>query len=140
MSNVPLAFILASICLAYSSLCCWKNCIMFQSEKGVFHLFRSDEGVTLHDTLIMIVDAYPHLVEYMVRFKCCRASARDMFLVSHSLESTVSLQLNCVWLPSTVMRPINLLFIVLNFLGLKLVGEKSFVSTQNTEERCNLFS
>ena len=28
-------------------------------------------------------------------------------LVSHNLESTVSLQLNCVWLPSTVMRPMT---------------------------------
>ena len=28
-------------------------------------------------------------------------------LVSHNLGSTVSLQLNCVWLPSTVMRPMT---------------------------------
>ena len=28
-------------------------------------------------------------------------------LVSHNLGSMVSLQLNCVWLPSTVMRPMT---------------------------------
>ena len=50
---------------------------VFQSEKGVFHLFRSDEVVTLHDFLIMPVDAHAHLVEHTVRFECRRASARD---------------------------------------------------------------
>ena len=50
---------------------------VFQSEKGVFHLFRSDEVVTLHDFLIVLVDAYAHLVEHTVRFECSRASARD---------------------------------------------------------------
>ena len=28
-------------------------------------------------------------------------------LVSHSFGSTLNLQLNCVWLPSTVMRPMT---------------------------------
>ena len=81
---------------------------VFQSEKGIFHLFRRDEVVTLHDFLIVSVDAYPHFVKHTIRFKCRRASARDTStLVSHSFGSTVSLQLNCVWLPSTVMRPMT---------------------------------
>jgi len=50
---------------------------VFQSEKGVFHLFRRDEVVTLHDFLIVSVDAYPHFVKHTVRFECRRASARD---------------------------------------------------------------
>ena len=50
---------------------------VFQSEKGVLHLLRRDEVVTLHDFLIMPVDAYPHLVKHTVRFECRRASARD---------------------------------------------------------------
>ncbi len=50
---------------------------VFQSEKGVLHLLRRDEVVTLHDFLIMPVDAYPHLVERTVSFECRRASARD---------------------------------------------------------------
>ena len=50
---------------------------VFQSEKGVLHLLRRDEVVTLHDFLIVLVDAHPHLVKHTVRFKCRRASARD---------------------------------------------------------------
>ena len=50
---------------------------VFQSEKGVLDLLRRDEVVTLHDFLIMPVDAYPHLVKHTVRFECRRASARD---------------------------------------------------------------
>ena len=50
---------------------------VFQSEKGVFHLFRRDEVVTLHDFLIVPVDAHPHLVEHTVGFERRRASARD---------------------------------------------------------------
>lgn len=81
---------------------------VFQSEKGVLHLLCRDEVVTLHDFLIVLVDAHPHLVKHAVRFECRRASARDTSpLVSHNLGSMVSLQLNCVWLPSTVMRPMT---------------------------------
>ena len=40
-------------------------------------LLRRDEIVTLHDFLIMSVDAHTHLVEHAVRFECRRASARD---------------------------------------------------------------
>ena len=36
-----------------------------------------DEIVTLHDFLIVLVDAHPHLVKHAVRFECRRASARD---------------------------------------------------------------
>ena len=50
---------------------------MFQSEKGVLDLLRRDEVVTLHDFLIVFVDAHTHLVEHAVRFECRRASARD---------------------------------------------------------------
>ena len=50
---------------------------VFQSEKGVLDLFRRDIVVTLHDFLIVLVDAHPHLVEQAVRFECRRASARD---------------------------------------------------------------
>ena len=50
---------------------------VFQSEKGVLHLLRRDEVVTLHDFLIVLVDAHPHLVKHTVRFECRRASARD---------------------------------------------------------------
>ncbi len=50
---------------------------VFQSEKGVFDLFCRDEVVTLHDFLIMFVDAHPHLVKHAVRFECSRASAGD---------------------------------------------------------------
>ena len=50
---------------------------VFQSEKGVLYFFCRDKVVTLHDFLIMLVDAHPHLVEHTVRFKCRRASARD---------------------------------------------------------------
>ena len=50
---------------------------VFQSEKGVLHLLRRDEVVTLHDFLIVLVDAHPHLVKHTIRFKCRRASARD---------------------------------------------------------------
>ena len=50
---------------------------VFQSEKGVLHLLCRDEVVTLHDFLIVLVDAYPHLVKHAVRFECRRASARD---------------------------------------------------------------
>ena len=50
---------------------------VFQTEKGVFHLFRRDEVVTLHDFLIVPVDAHPHLVEHTVGFERRRASARD---------------------------------------------------------------
>ena len=50
---------------------------VFQSEKGVLHLLRRDEVVTLHDFLIVLVDAHPHLVKHAVRFECRRASARD---------------------------------------------------------------
>ena len=50
---------------------------VFQSEKSVFDLFCRDEVVTLHDFLIMFVDAHPHLVKHAVRFECRRASARD---------------------------------------------------------------
>ena len=50
---------------------------VFKSEKGVLDLFRRDVVVTLHDFLIMLVDAHAHLVEQAVRFECRRASARD---------------------------------------------------------------
>ena len=50
---------------------------VFQSEKGVLHLLCRDEIVTLHDFLIVLVDAHPHLVKHAVRFECRRASARD---------------------------------------------------------------
>ncbi len=50
---------------------------VFQSEKGVLYLLRRDEVVTLHDFLIVSVDAHPHLVKHTVRFECRRASARD---------------------------------------------------------------
>ena len=50
---------------------------VFQSEKGVLDLLCRDKVVTLHDFLIMSVDAYTHLVEHAVRFECRRASARD---------------------------------------------------------------
>jgi hypothetical protein len=50
---------------------------VFQSEKGVLYLLRRDKVVTLHDFLIVPVDAYPHLVKHTVRFECRRASARD---------------------------------------------------------------
>lgn len=50
---------------------------VFQSEKGVFHLFHSDEVVTLHDFLIVLVDAHAYLVNHTVRLECSRASARD---------------------------------------------------------------
>lgn len=50
---------------------------VFQSEKGVLYLLRCDEVVTLHDFLIVPVDAYPHLVKHTVRFECRRASARN---------------------------------------------------------------
>ena len=50
---------------------------VFQSEKGVLHLLCRDEVVTLHDFLIVLVDAHPHLVKHAVRFECRRASARD---------------------------------------------------------------
>ena len=50
---------------------------VFQSEKGVLYLFRSDEVVTLHNFLIVLIDAYPHLVKHTVRFECSRASACD---------------------------------------------------------------
>ena len=50
---------------------------VFQSEKGVLDLLRRDKVVTLHDFLIVPVDAHAHLVEHTVRFECCRASARD---------------------------------------------------------------
>ena len=50
---------------------------VFQSEKGVLHLLRRDEVVTLHDFLIVLVDAHAHLVEHTVRFESRRASARD---------------------------------------------------------------
>lgn len=50
---------------------------MFQSEKGVLHLLRRDKVVTLHDFLIVLVDAYTHLVEHTVHFESRRASARD---------------------------------------------------------------
>ena len=50
---------------------------VFKSEKGVLDLFRRDVVVTLHDFLIVFVDAHAHLVEQAVRFECRRASARD---------------------------------------------------------------
>ena len=50
---------------------------VFQSEKGVLDFFCRDKVVTLHDFLIMPVDAHTHLVKHTVRFKCRRASARD---------------------------------------------------------------
>ena len=50
---------------------------VFKSEKGVLDLFRRDVVVTLHDFLIVLVDAHAHLVEQAVRFECRRASARD---------------------------------------------------------------
>ena len=50
---------------------------VFQSEKGVLDLLCRDKVVTLHDFLIMSVDAHTHLVEHAVRFECRRASARD---------------------------------------------------------------
>ncbi|PJY85626.1 hypothetical protein CQW37_03461 [Bacteroides fragilis] len=70
---------------------------MFQSEKGVLDLLRRDEVVTLHDFLIVPVDAYLHLVKHTVCFECHRTSARDTSSFGvHSFGSTVSLQLNCV--------------------------------------------
>ncbi len=50
---------------------------VLQSEKSVLDLLCRDEVVTLHDFLIVLVDAHPHLVKHTVRFECRRASARD---------------------------------------------------------------
>ena len=51
--------------------------VPFQVLATVLYLLRRDEVVTLHDFLIVSVDAYPHLVKHTVRFECRRASARD---------------------------------------------------------------
>jgi len=43
---------------------------VFQSEKGVLHLLRRDEVVTLHDFLIMPRDTCTEFVEHPVGFPC----------------------------------------------------------------------
>ena len=50
---------------------------VFKSEKGVLDLFCRDVVVTLHDFLIVLVDAHAHFVEQAVRFECRCASAHD---------------------------------------------------------------
>ena len=131
---------------------------VFQSEKGILHFFSRHKIVTLHDFLIVPVDAHTHLVKQAVCFKCGWTSSRDtsafrvpQFWIdrkfaaelrlrsvhcdtSHNRYCTVflhclSFQVEDNW-KCTLHR--SKIFLVSN-----LVREESFVATQIIEEYCN---
>ena len=69
----------------------------------------SDVGMIVIDTLQKVRVSDGNGGMYANDYKEAGALKKlaDKPLVSHSFGSTVSLQLNCVWLPSTVMRPMT---------------------------------